>query len=446
MAKKRQQGSALRIPSLTLHKPTGQARVRLDGCDTYCGKWGTPEAEANYQRAIAEWLTKKAGQTAAAETPANQPISIAALIAKYLAFCATYYVKDDQPTDTLMNVRLSVAPLNELFGNTAVANFSPLKLQQVRDVMVASGKLCRKSINARIQVIVRMVKWGTAQELVPPGVLQGLQAVGGLKRGRSAAKDHPPVGPVPIETVEATIPHMPPHVREMVRLQLLSGCRPGEIVQLRPMDLDRSGDVWMFTPASHKTQHHGKQRRIYFGPQAQAILAPLLVDVADAEYVFSPRKSEEIRHAELRAKRKTPLWLSHIEAQKARASRQGKRKRRPETRYNVHSYRRAITRACEDAFEMPHHLRSNTVFLLLEDLEEPERSEVAERLRSEANAWRAANAWFPNQLRHSRATELRKEFGIDAASTILGHSGLQVTQVYAEKDDEKARQIMRDHG
>ena len=32
-----------RIPSLCLHKATGQAVVRLDGRDVYCGLYGTPQ-------------------------------------------------------------------------------------------------------------------------------------------------------------------------------------------------------------------------------------------------------------------------------------------------------------------------------------------------------------------------------------------------------------------
>ena len=48
--------------------------------------------------------------------------------------------------------------------------------------------------------------------------------------------------------------------------------------------------------------------------------------------------------------------------------------------------------------------------------------------------------WHPNQLRHA-ATEIRKQFGLDAASVILGNSGLEVTQVYAEQDRQKAIEV-----
>jgi len=37
--------------------------------------------------------------------------------------------------------------------------------------------------------------------------------------------------------------------------------------------------------------------------------------------------------------------------------------------------------------------------------------------------------WHPNQLRHNAATSLRKEFGLDVARVILGHSSPAVTEV-----------------
>jgi len=59
---------------------------------------------------------------------------------------------------------------------------------------------------------------------------------------------------------------------------------------------------------------------------------------------------------------------------------------------------------------------------------------------------RAAGVWSPNQLRHSRATQILEQFGIEAAGTVLGHSGLEVTQIYAEKNFGEAARIMKEIG
>lgn len=49
-------------------------------------------------------------------------------------------------------------------------------------------------------------------------------------------------------------------------------------------------------------------------------------------------------------------------------------------------------------------------------------------------------------LRHNAASNIRQEFGLDAAQVVLGHSGADVTQVYAEVDMEKGMRVARDAG
>jgi integrase len=71
--------------------------------------------------------------------------------------------------------------------------------------------------------------------------------------------------------------------------------------------------------------------------------------------------------------------------------------------YTVASYRRAIARACDRA---------------------------------------GIERWFPHQLRHTAATNLRREAGIETAKAVLGHSDLDVTAMYAEADENRAREIM----
>ena len=51
-------------------------------------------------------------------------------------------------------------------------------------------------------------------------------------------------------------------------------------------------------------------------------------------------------------------------------------------------------------------------------------------------------SWHPNQLRHNAATRLRKEFGLEMAQIILGHSSPTTTLIYAEADDAKALDVM----
>ncbi len=135
--------------------------------------------------------------------------------------------------------------------------------------------------------------------------------IAGLRRGRTEARETVPILPVKDSTVDATLPHMPTVVADMVRLQRLTGCRPAEVCTLRPCDLDRSGEVWTYKPDSHKTEHYGPDRTIFIGPQAQEILLRYS-DRETQTCCFRPCDSEAKRRAENEAHRKTPLSCGNI--------------------------------------------------------------------------------------------------------------------------------------
>ncbi len=47
-----------------------------------------------------------------------------------------------------------------------------------------------------------------------------------------------------------------------------------------------------------------------------------------------------------------------------------------------------------------------------------------------------------NQLRHTAATEIRKVFGLkEDAGAVLGHSKLDTTEIYAQRNAELARTV-----
>ncbi len=273
-----------------------------------------------------------------------------------------------------------------------------------------------------------MFRWAVENELVPVAVHQALTAVDGLRKGRTAAREKPPVGPVPDERVDATLPHLPPVVADMVRVQRLTGMRPQEVVGMRPDDIDRSDpECWVYKPSRHKGEHHGRDRVVFLGPKSREILAGYLAECG-AGPLFSPRRSESQRNSERREGRRTPLWPSHT--RRGRKARPG---RVPGESYTRDSYRRAIARACDRAFPHP-------------TLAKVADGDLSESQRAELDAWRKAHRWHPHQLRHSCATEIRRRFGLEASQVILGHAELGVTQVYAERDLSRAREIMSQVG
>src|SRR5262249_43333098 len=148
-----------------------------------------------------------------------------------------------------------------------------------------------------------------AEEMISADSWHALRSVPGLRHGEGT--EGRKIRPVADSVVDQTLAYCGPEIRAMVELQRLCGARSGEIVTMRTGDIDRSGKVWMYKPLSHKTERHGHERVIYFGPRAQVILRPWLRP-ALWEYLFSPLRARERRFAELRAQRKSPVQPSQL--------------------------------------------------------------------------------------------------------------------------------------
>jgi len=108
--------------------------------------------------------------------------------------------------------------------------------------------------------IRRVFKWLSRKKNVPVTVYQELTTVEGLRFGQCSAKEGEPVLPVADVVVAATLLHRPEVVADMVRLQVMTGMRSGELVILRPCDVDTTGAEWWYTPPKHKTAYKGKIR------------------------------------------------------------------------------------------------------------------------------------------------------------------------------------------
>jgi integrase len=366
-----------RVPSLRHHKPSGQAVVTLGGRDYYCGKHGTPQARAEYDRLIAEWLA--AGRSVPARA-ASGP-TVVEVLAAYLAHAQKRY---RGPENDLKNIRDAVRPLKRLYGHTDAATFGPVALRAVRDDMIGSG-LARTTINARVNRIRRVWKWAAGHELVPVAVHAALATVEGLRVGASDAPEPDPVGPVEVEDVMKTLEHLSRIVGAMVRIQLLSGCRCGEVMAMRGRELDL--EAGEYRPGSHKNAWRGSKHRrvIALGPRAVEVIRPLLKPDPNA-YLFSPRDVVEAIRQEGMG---------------------GRPARTVAERYDRRTYRQAIVRAARRAGVAP---------------------------------------WSPLQLRHTAATMIRERYDLEAAQAVLGHARPDTTTRYAERDLERAKRVVREVG
>ena len=352
------------VPAYRLHKPSGQARVIIDREHIYLGKFGSAESREQYARLIAELSSNGTVRrpTPSAATDASS-LSINDLVLAYWRFAKSHYVKDGKPTPTRDSIRVALRPVRQLFGSTAAAEFGPKRLKVIRQHLIDAG-LSRGVINKRIGQIKRAFKWAVAEELVPPSLYHGLQAVAGLTFGRSKARETEPVRPVPDLYVAIVLPFVSPVVAAMVRLQRLSGMRAGEIVIMRPCDIDASSEIWLYEPSDHKGRWRGHRKQIPLGPEAQRVLEPFLKRDSQA-FLFSPQEAEawrlEHRPPYQGMERKTkvyPCELKRRQKLKETRRKQRNRKRPKRERYDTNSYRRAIEyglkKAKKAGFIVPH--------------------------------------------------------------------------------------------
>jgi integrase len=431
-----------RVPGYRRHS-SGQARVTIDGKDILLGPHGSEESKEAYRRTIAEWAARKVPFTPREEP---LPLSVNELMLAYWKHAEAYY-RFDGRKGIEANLRHALRIVKELYGHTSAIAFGPLALKACRAEMVKKN-WCRTYVNAQVDRVRRMFRWAAAEEMLPISVYEALRAVESLRRGRTEAREKQKVRPVSQEHVEAILPYLPPVVRAMVGFQRLTGCRPDEVCRIRPLDLDMGNPVcWVYRPGSdqgqhgqHKTAHHGHERLILIGPKAQETLRPYLGTNLDA-YCFSPAESEQRRSEARREARQSPMTPS----QSARRPKP-RRERAPRDHYDETSYRNAVYRACDKAFPLPDHLAAK----VQDNGKRESRAAWWARLttegKAEVRAWRKRHRWHPNQLRHSRATEVRRLYGLEAAQVALGHSHANITQVYAERDLSLAERVAREIG
>jgi hypothetical protein len=183
-------------PQYRLHKARGLAVVTIDGKDHYLGLYDTAQSREKYDRLIAEWLANGRRLPQPVEVIANAGPSVNEVILAFMRYAEQHYRRPDgTQTTEVREYGRAFGPLRRLYGRSPAPDFGPLALKACRQEMLASG-LARKVINQRVGRIRRLFKWAVGNEMVPPAVFQGLQAVEGLQRGWTEARETEPVGPV----------------------------------------------------------------------------------------------------------------------------------------------------------------------------------------------------------------------------------------------------------
>ena len=369
------------------------ACVRSNGRKILLGKWGTPEAEKAYRQFVKAWASNP---TAATIKPGEQ-VFLDQLCLAFLQ--ARSYNQNDHG-----NYKTVIEGLLSVYSGEPVESFDFSALEAVRDQFIQRG-YCRTHINKLTSLVRSIFYWGVPGKLVPTSVAESIRYLKPLREGQTQAPENPPRQDVPDCVVKQTLPHLIPTVAAMVLVQRAACMRPSEVCRMRVGEIDRSGDVWKYTPQKHKNSWRGHSKTVRLGEYEQAILAPYLAGKQPDDPVFSPKTAMQEKAARDAAKRKTKVQPSQVE-RKAQAAKNPKRK--VKDFYTAASYGKSIAKAIErvnkrlpDGEKIPH--------------------------------------WTPYELRHAAISEIVKRTGsVDIARAVAGQKSITVTMGYNHADDEIA--------
>jgi len=389
---------------------SGQSVVTIAGRDIYLGKHDSPESIARYavligiyqqnglslpddfdaaeldERAAA--MLGQAAPAAVASQQTKQAFLVRHVTASYREHIKTKYANSP---DELYRLNQICDELDHHDGDVEADQYGPIRLQAQRQRWVDAGK-ARVYVNRLTRCAVRCWKYAVSQELVEETTWRRLQSVEALRIGQTEAKETEPVLPVDILHVRLTATQLTPILKAMIRVQVATGMRPSEVCNMRPIDIDRTGEVWVYRPSQHKTKNRGKIKAVPLIGDARAAITDYLQRDPES-YCFSPAESMAWHRARQRSKRQTKVQPSQADRSKPAPRKQ------PGNRYTACSYRQAITRAAKRA-GVPH--------------------------------------WHPYQIRHLVGTAVRDALGVEAAQAALGHSHASMTEHYAKQSLEKA--------
>ena len=233
-------------------------------------------------------------------------ISVREMSQLYLAWAKNYYSGSREPT----NLSYAMKELNLLWADMDAESFRPAHLKAVRTAIINKGQV-RRTANKRTQQIIACFGWAVVEGLIDSTVWYALKALKPVPKGRENAVDKPSKRPVSDECFHLTLEHASFEVASALRVLALTGMRTGELLQMRPQDVDMTGAHWIYRPQSHKTQAKTGDTLIAIPAVATAIL------IAHMPKSFSepwfPCCSSWLRNAVKRIclAHDIPLWHPH---------------------------------------------------------------------------------------------------------------------------------------
>ncbi len=381
----------------------------------YCktmGEWESEEAIRNYQRFQLEWAE------ASCEIRSVSDLTVIELAATFLEYCEGYYVKNGEQTSEVYAVRRSMAILGEIVSDDMrVDEFSGDTLRLYQGHCVGKGYSI-STIKHYVNLVIRCFAWGSSRNgrgnrpMVNPVIVASLREVEGLVPGRTKAPKPKKVKAVALADVEKTIAAVDKMrcavsrkamIKKIIQVHLLTGMRSSQLLSITLGQLVRHDPaipgVWRYDCRKNKTEHLGTESVYYLGPKVIEILEPIIESVERDAVARGIGKDEIL-----------DIPLLSFEARQAKRGRHATNEARQRVRVGIDPdrYRQLIARACKEA---------------------------------------GLSRWKPHQLRHTRATEVKRIYESDAAAAAaIGDSEEVTKRVYIDETDAVKIRIARETG
>jgi integrase len=376
-------------PKLKKHAK-GQAYVKWmengNRHQKYFGPWGSAKARDGYARFLRQW---SAGITASkSATERHRPGTVGTLLIAWLDHAKARYVKFGKQTSEFHCHRAACNVVLDRYEKLPVSEFGLEQLEAVRADMIDLKKWARKTVNNHVARIVMAFGWGVPRKLVPADVHYALQQVEPIAPGKTAAPERVPVRSAPVAHVEAVLVGEYLHPDPGRRAVLSAMVRVHLFTGMRPNEL--------------------------------CAMRPEHLDRTASEWKYTvPPTADKNYHRE---GDRAPIWLGpraqEVLAPLVAAAEVGK----------------------HTIFAFPRQRRKS---------EGPRPVSRLEYARLIAAACKRANvpAWHPHQLRHNRATELRRLYESNAvAARGIGTTEDVAARIYTDPQEAVDRRIARETG
>lgn len=397
--------------STSLRGPTLRTRRRPGGVFTFAkfgavflsfGPAGDPKSRLRFANALAAWegagrrVTHDVLAAAGQQEDVDDSIPIRELVEQYERWLdeTGRYRKRGEPTNHRLTITRQLEALVEHAGDVTVRSCTDASLIRHRDRLERNPRLTRTGINRAIGYVLGAFKWGYQRGLVPKTTWADLRLVEPMTRAEAGNRRQGYPKRIPtLDEIRAVLPHCSRQVSGMLRVQLATGMRPGEVCSMRFEDVEavthNRERFGLYRVRDGKTSHHGREVSYVLSASVLALLDEFRRPGGGV--VFRPCDAMRESSIQRRADRQTEI------TKQTRERDAGPKREFGET-YQRSDYHQAIERACKAA-GVPKF--------------------VPHAVRHVVASWAANNP----------------QLGAGAAAAALGHADRETTSRYVHNDE-----------